>query len=118
MSRVLLQQGGAGCRRGWTCADVEKYGPNVAQGELALALRRRGTDQIRSDECMSSQRRTQAAGHLDSAWDRVCMTATMLVLDLIFFADLPPEQYAYPAGPQCPAGGDSWKRRCPMTIRK
>src|SRR4029453_547252 len=30
--------------------------------------------------------------------DRVCMTAAMLVLDPIFEADLPPEQYAYRAG--------------------
>jgi group II intron reverse transcriptase/maturase len=30
--------------------------------------------------------------------DRVCMTATMLVLDPIFEADLPPEQYAYRTG--------------------
>src|SRR5258707_10313217 len=28
--------------------------------------------------------------------DRVCMTAAMLVLEPIFEADLPPEQYAYP----------------------
>src|SRR4029453_12698787 len=30
--------------------------------------------------------------------DRVCMTATMLVLEPIFEADLPPEQYAYRPG--------------------
>jgi retron-type reverse transcriptase len=30
--------------------------------------------------------------------DRVCMTAAMLVLELIFEADLPPEQYAYRPG--------------------
>src|SRR4029453_6875795 len=30
--------------------------------------------------------------------DRVCMTATMLVLEPIFEADLPPEQYAYSPG--------------------
>ncbi len=30
--------------------------------------------------------------------DRVCMTAAMLVLDPIFDADLPPEQYAYRLG--------------------
>ena len=30
--------------------------------------------------------------------DRVCMTAAMLVLEPIFEADLPPEQYAYRAG--------------------
>jgi RNA-directed DNA polymerase len=30
--------------------------------------------------------------------DRVCMTAAMLVLEPIFEADLPPEQYAYRPG--------------------
>ena len=30
--------------------------------------------------------------------DRVCMTAAMLVLEPIFEADLPPEQYAYRSG--------------------
>src|SRR6266849_2040183 len=30
--------------------------------------------------------------------DRVCMTAVMLVLEPIFEADLPPEQYAYRPG--------------------
>jgi retron-type reverse transcriptase len=30
--------------------------------------------------------------------DRVCMTAAMLVLEPIFEADLPPEQYAYRTG--------------------
>jgi len=30
--------------------------------------------------------------------DRVCMRAAMLVLEPIFEADLPPEQYAYRAG--------------------
>jgi len=30
--------------------------------------------------------------------DRVCMTAAMLVLEPIFEADLPPEQYAYRRG--------------------
>jgi retron-type reverse transcriptase len=30
--------------------------------------------------------------------DRICMTAAMLVLEPIFEADLPPEQYAYRPG--------------------
>src|SRR5262249_12145116 len=35
---------------------------------------------------------------ISSVRDRVCMTAAMLVLEPIFEADLPPEQYAYRAG--------------------
>jgi hypothetical protein len=37
--------------------------------------------------------------------DRVCMTAAMLVLEPIFEADLPPEQYAYPSRAKRPTGG-------------
>src|SRR3984885_4027932 len=44
------------------------------------------------------QRQTQAAGHLNLARDRVCMTAAMLVLEPIFEADLPSELYAYRPG--------------------
>src|SRR5258705_7490524 len=35
---------------------------------------------------------------ISSLRDRVCMTAAMLVLEPIFEADLPPEQYAYRPG--------------------
>ena len=43
------------------------------------------------------QRQTQALG-ISTLRDRVCMTAAMLVLEPIFEADLPPEQYAYRGG--------------------
>jgi RNA-directed DNA polymerase len=38
------------------------------------------------------------AGRISTLRDRVCMTAAMLVLEPIFEADLPPEQYAYRPG--------------------
>ena len=38
------------------------------------------------------------AAHISTLRDRVCMTAAMLVLEPIFEADLPPEQYAYRPG--------------------
>jgi hypothetical protein len=41
--------------------------------------------------------RPQGAG-ISTLGDRVCMTAAMLVLEPIFEADLPPEQYAYRPG--------------------
>ena len=40
----------------------------------------------------------QFAGGVPTLRDRVCMTAAMLVLEPIFEADLPPEQYAYRPG--------------------
>ena len=40
----------------------------------------------------------QFDGAVSTVRDRVCMTATMLVLEPIFEADLPPEQYAYRPG--------------------
>jgi RNA-directed DNA polymerase len=57
---------------GQDLADVKAYGVQRWLGELALALRQ---ETYRPD--------------------RVCMTAAMLVLEPIFEADLPPEQYAY-----------------------
>jgi RNA-directed DNA polymerase len=38
------------------------------------------------------------AGRISTLRDRVCMTAAMLVLEPIFEADLPSEQYAYRPG--------------------
>ncbi|HEY2533844.1 MAG TPA: hypothetical protein VGJ20_38970 [Xanthobacteraceae bacterium] len=38
------------------------------------------------------------AVYVSTLRDRVCMTAAMLVLEPIFEADLPPEQYAYRPG--------------------
>ena len=40
----------------------------------------------------------QFDGAVSTLRDRVCMTAAMLVLEPIFEADLPPEQYAYRPG--------------------
>jgi RNA-directed DNA polymerase len=78
---------------------VEEYGVQRWLGELALALKE---EKYRPDPI----RRVfipKANGHLrplgiSTLRDRVCMTAAMLVLDPIFEADLPPEQYAYRQG--------------------
>src|ERR1700681_1777104 len=79
-------------------ADVEAYGVERWLGELALARRE---ETYRPD----SIRRVfipKANGKLRPLAfrlrDRVCMTAAMLVLEPIFEADLPPEQYAYRPG--------------------
>jgi RNA-directed DNA polymerase len=43
-------------------------------------------------------RHRRLAPGISTLCDRVCMTAAMLVLEPIFGADLPPEQYAYRPG--------------------
>ncbi len=64
-------------------ADIEAYGVERWLGELALAPKANG--------------KLRPLG-ISTLRDRVCMTAAMLVLDPIFEADLPPEQYAYRPG--------------------
>src|SRR5260370_42486507 len=58
---------------------------------------RRPTGRSQSDECLY-RRPTANSGRWATVRDRVCMTAAMLVLEPIFEADLPPEQYAYRLG--------------------
>ena len=80
-------------------ADIEAYGVQRWLGELALALR----EEIYRPESIRRVFIPKANGKLRplgiaTLRDRVCMTAAMLVLDPIFEADLPPEQYAYRPG--------------------
>jgi RNA-directed DNA polymerase len=80
-------------------ADIEAYGVERWLGELALALREEGyhPDPIRRVFIPKANGRLRPLG-ISTVRDRVCMTATMLVLEPIFEADLPPEQYAYRPG--------------------
>jgi retron-type reverse transcriptase len=80
-------------------SDVEAYGVERWLGELAIALKEETyrPDPIRRVFIPKPNGKLRPLG-ISTLRDRVCMTAAMLVLDPIFEADLPNEQYAYRAG--------------------
>ena len=80
-------------------ADVEAYGVERWLGELALALSEESyrPDPIRRVFIPKANGKLRPLG-ISTLRDRVCMSAALLVLEPIFEADLPPEQFAYRRG--------------------
>jgi RNA-directed DNA polymerase len=81
---------------GQTFDDIEAYGRERWLGELAQALRKETyRPQLVRRVYIPKPNGKQRPLGIPCLADRTCMMAAVLVLESIFEADLPPEQYAY-----------------------
>ena len=92
--------------------DIAAYGIERWLDELALALREESyqPDPIRRVFIPKPNGKLRPLG-ISTLRDRVCMTAAMLVLEPIFEADLPKEQYAYRPGRNAQQAAEEVKDR-------
>ena len=92
--------------------DIAAYGVERWLDELALALREESyqPDPIRRVFIPKPNGKLRPLG-ISTLRDRVCMTAAMLVLEPIFEADLPKEQYAYRPGRNAQQAAEEVKDR-------
>ena len=91
--------GGAAGVDGQSFKDIEAYGVERWLGELAEALRRKAyqPQAVRRVYIPKPDGSKRPLG-IPTLRDRVVQTAVVVVLEPIFEADLPPEQYAYRPG--------------------
>jgi group II intron reverse transcriptase/maturase len=92
-------KGGAAGVDGQSFEDIEAYGVERWLAELAEALRKKTyqPQAVRRAYIPKSDGSKRPLG-IPTIRDRVVQTAVVLVLEPIFDADLPPEQYAYRSG--------------------
>jgi group II intron reverse transcriptase/maturase len=93
--RCLVNQGASGID-GRTFEDIEAYGVTKWLGELAeeLKLKTYQPQRVRRVYIPKPDGKQRPLG-IPTIKDRVVQTALLLILEPIFEADLPPEQYAY-----------------------